>query len=156
MTFAAAWAAVQSARKIITLAAVLVSAAAIYVWGESGHRDARSVSAWARLTCSAAGQEFQEGGHKRQWGTSCHAEVQRLGQLERDLQSGSLEALLAEVERRDGKQAADMALATAWARRAAQAAERMEQVDGAVSEDHVDGRWACAVNDLGGMRAPGC
>lgn len=125
--------------------------------GETAQRDAKSLASWSDLVCAEANSEFRNDElKKQQWGKQCHEAVQRLAKIETDLQAGSLEALLRDLERRDGKAAADAALAAALAKRAADAAERMEQADAAVESDRVDGSWACAVNGVGGLRAQGC
>lgn len=145
-------------RKLLTLLAVTGAAAGLYVWGETANRDARNLAVWGDLVCAEANSEFRtEDQKKRHWGNQCRLDIKRLAQIENDLQASSLDALLRDLERRDGKAAADAALAAALARRAAEAAERMEIEDASVSEDdRVGGSWGCAVNDVGGLRSHGC
>lgn len=158
MTPAEAMAAIRAGRKMLTLLAVMGVAGGLYVWGETARRDRDQLAVWGDLTCTAAGSEFRPAKvKKRQWGVACLAEVRRLGRIEGDLAKGSADALIAALDERMGKEAADAALAAVMSKRAADAAARMEAADAAVQEDdRVGAGWACAVNDLGGLRAPDC
>ena len=151
------WATIEASRKLLTMLAVLAVASGLYAWGATARRDADTLAKWGDLVCAEAASQFRVAtDRKSKWGVQCRTDIQRLAKIEDDLKTGSLDALLADLERRDGKTATDAALAAALAKRAADAAERMEQADAAVEGDRVDGSWACAVNELGGMRAPGC
>lgn len=143
----------KAGRKLLTLLAVMGVAGGLYVWGERAARDRDSLTVWSDLACTAAGAEFRpEGVKKRQWGAACLAEIKRLAEVEAQVKQGSLDALLADLERREGKEAADAALAAVLSKRTVEAVERMEAADAAVEGDRVDGGWAAAVNELGGLR----
>lgn len=153
MTPAAAIEALRAGRKMLTLLAVASAAAGLYVWGETGRRDRDALIVWGDLTCAAAGSEFRpDEVKKRQWGVACLAEVKRLVEVEKALKAQNLETLLADLERREGKEAADAALAAVMSQRAADAVARMEAADAAVEGDRVGSDWAAAVNELGGLR----
>lgn len=140
-------------RKLATLAAVIVAAAALYVWWQNAARDRDSLIAAADTICAAAGPEFRpEGVDKRQWGAACLDEVRRLRAVDVDLAKGNVEALLAEAERRAGKESVDAALAAEMSKRTAEAVEQMEAANAAVEDDRVGPGWAAAVNELGGLR----
>lgn len=142
-------------RKALTLGAVLVAAATMYVWWQTDRADRLSLITAADNICEAAGAPFRpEGVSRRQWGQVCIAEVRRLRQLEADVTQGSLSAAIAAMEAREGKQATDAALAAAAALRTDQRLQNMEAADAAVQNDVTTGAWAGSVNDLGGLRAP--
>jgi len=148
---------VKAGRKLLTLLAVMGVAGGLYVWGESATRDRDSLTRWGDQACEAAASPFRpKGVKKRQWGAACLIEIRRLAQVERDLKQGSLDALLDDLERREGKEAADAALAAAMSKRTAEVVARMEAADAAVQEDdRVGAGWAAAVNELGGLRNRG-
>ncbi|WP_436355687.1 hypothetical protein [Brevundimonas sp. CEF1] len=153
MTPAAAIEALKAGRKMLTLLVVASAAAGLYVWGETARRDRDALIVWSDLTCTAAGSEFRPAEtKKRQWGVACLAEVKRLAAVEEAVKTQNLEALLADLERREGKEAADAALAAVMSQRAADAVVRMEAADAAVEGDRVGSDWAAAVNELGGLR----
>lgn len=140
-------------RKFLTLLVVLVGAAAIYFWLEKAKDDRAQLLNAASRICDTAGEPFQpEGSEQADWGRSCLGRVTALKAFHEDARQGSLDAMLADLERREGKEAADAALAAAYARRANDALTRMEAADAAVANDHVGGDWAAAVNDLAGLR----
>lgn len=144
-------------RQFIILLLVGGMAAFGYVHWRSAAADRDGLMHWADQTCEAAGRSFRpEGASMGNWGGACLSEVRRLAKVEEDLKQGSLDSLLQDLERREGKTATDAALAAVMAKRAADAAERMERVNGAVENDIVGGSWACAVNELGGLRSPDC
>lgn len=145
--------ALKAGRKLLTLLAVASAAGGLYVWGETARRDRDALIVWSDLTCTAAGSEFRPAAaKKRQWGVACLAEVKRLVDLEQALKTQNIVTLLADLERREGKEAADAALAAAMAQRTADAVARMEAADAAVQGDRVGSDWAAAVNELGGLR----
>ncbi len=142
-------------RKAITLVVVLGAAATIYVWWQNAENNRRSLIAAADGICEAAGSPFRPQGVKNsEWGLACLVEVRRLREVESQIAARSLDAMLADLERREGKEAADAALAAVLSKRTADAVLRMERADAAVEQDRVGGDWAAAVNELGGMREP--
>lgn len=164
MSVAAVIAGVKAGRKFWTLLAVIVAAGGFYVQWQFA-RDAATRAAADRASliaaddgiCEAVNAPFRPAGVQRQaWGMACIVEARRLGRIEGDLARGSADALIAALDERMGKEAADAALAAAMSKRTAEAVARMEAADAAVEGDRVGGGWACAVNDLGGLRAPGC
>lgn len=143
-------------RKAATLVAVLVGAATVYVWWQAAAADKASLIAASDAICEASGSPFRpEGARKREWGSSCLTEVRRLRAIDVDLAKGNVETLLAEAERRAGKESVDAALAARMSERTAAAVQRMEAADAAVQDDVATGAWAGSVNELGGLRAPG-
>ena len=145
--------ALKAGRKLLTLLAVASAAGGLYVWGETARRDRDGLIVWSDLTCTAAGSEFRPAdAKKRQWGVACLAEVKRLVDVEQALKTQNIVTLLADLERREGKEAADATLAAAMAQRTADAVARMEAADAAVQGDRVGSGWAAAVNELGGLR----
>jgi hypothetical protein len=144
-------------RKLLTAAALLVAAAAMWAAWRDAERNRQSLILAADGMCAAAGSEFRPAGAaRRDWGVACLDDVRALAAFKADTVAGSLQVALDAMERRQGKEAADAALAAAIARRNQETLERMEAADAAVEGDQVGGPWACAVNDLAGLRAPGC
>lgn len=140
-------------RKALTLLVVLVGAAAIYVWLEKAKDDRAQLLTAANRICDTAGEPFQPVGSKQsEWGQRCLGRVAALAAFHDQTRQSSLDAMLADLERREGKEAADAALAAAYARRANDALSRMEAADAAIENDRVAGGWAAAVNDLAGLR----
>lgn len=150
---AAALALFHTYRKFLTLLVVLAGAAAVYFWLEKAKDDRALLLTQAREICASAGEPFQpEGSRQKDWGKRCNGRVVALVAFRDQVRSGSLDAMLADLERREGKQAADAALAAVYAKRATDALTRMEAADAAVKDDRVGGDWAAAVNDLAGLR----
>lgn len=148
----AALALLKSNRKFLTLLVVMAAAAAAWFWLEKAKDDRTHLLTRAREICTAAGEPFQpEGARQKDWGLACQGRVVALVQYRDKVRAGSLDAMIADLERREGKEAADAALAAAYARRANDALTRMEAADAAVKDDHVGGDWAAAVNDLAGL-----
>lgn len=140
-------------RKFLTLLVVLAGAAFAYFWLEKAKDDRALLLIQAREICATANVPFQpEGSRQKEWGRLCNRRVAELVVYQAKVQSGSLDAMLADLERREGKQAADAALAAVYAKRATDALTRMEAADAAVEDDRVGGDWAAAVNDLAGLR----
>lgn len=143
----------QTYRKFLTLLLVLAGAAAAYFWMEKAKDDRALLLTQAREICASAGEPFQpEGSKQRDWGKRCNGRVAALVAFRDQVSSGSLDAMIADLERREGKEAADAALAAVYAKRATDALARMEATDAAVKDDRVGGGWAAAVNDLAGLR----
>lgn len=158
-------AALKEYRKVATVVVCAGVAAAFYIqWqsakdaGAKAAADKASLIAAAEGTCLALNSQFRpDGVHREQWGMACLNEARRLGRIEGDLAKGDAAALIAALDERMGKEAADAALAAAMSKRTAETLARMEVADAAVQNDNkVGAGWACAVNDLGGLRAPGC
>lgn len=143
---------VDQHRRFLTLALVVIAAAALWAWGAMARREAAELAAWAERTCAAAGAEFRPAGTRR--GQACGARVQALAKYERDTLSGSLKALTEAQAARDAKQSADAARAAKAAELTRAAVERMEGADAAVQDDRVGGDWLGALNGLGGLRDP--
>lgn len=140
-------------RRFLTLLVLLIGAAAAYFWLEKAKADRALLLIQAREICATVNVPFQpEGSRQKDWGRLCNRRVAELVDYQDKVQSGSLDAMLADLERREGKQAADAALAAVYAKRATDALTRMEAADAAVENDHVGGDWAAAVNDLAGLR----
>ena len=140
-------------RKFLTLLVVLAGAAFVYFWLEKAKDDRDLLLTQAREICATAGEPFQpESSKQKDWGRRCNGRVAALVSFRDQVRSGSLDAMLADLERREGKQAADAALAAVYAKRATDALTRMEAADAAVKDDRVGGDWAAAVNDLAGLR----
>lgn len=147
-------------RKVLTLLAVLVVGAGFYVqWqtAEIGRQraaaDRASLIGAADATCAALGSQFRPVGVKReQWGMACLAEAGRLGRIEGDMAQGSLDVAIDAMERRNGKESTDAALAAQMSKRTAEAVQHMEAADAAVQNDRVGAGWAAAVNELGGLQ----
>ncbi|WP_312145393.1 hypothetical protein [Brevundimonas sp.] len=164
MSIAATLLALKEYRKVATVVVCAVVAAAFYIQWQSAKdaaakasADRASLIAAADGTCLALNSQFRPDGVRReQWGMACLNEARRLGRIEGDLAKGDAAALIAALDERMGKEAADAALAAVMSERAAEAVARMEAADAAVENDRVGAGWACAVNDLGGLRAPGC
>ncbi len=165
MSIAATLLALKEYRKVATVVVCAGVAAAFYVqWqtakdaGAKAAADRASLIAAADGICLALNSEFRpQGVSREQWGMACLSEARRLGRIEGDLAKGDAEALIAALDERMGKEAADAALAAAMSKRTAETLARMEAADAAVQSDNkVGAGWACAVNDLGGLRAPGC
>lgn len=159
-----ALAALKEYRKVATVVVCAGVAAAFYIqWQTAKDAAAKATADRASLIaasdglCLALNSEFRPVGVRRaQWGLACLNEARRVGRIEGDLAKGSADALIAALDERMGKEAADAALAAAMSKRTADAVARMEAADAAVENDRVGAGWACAVNDVGGLRAPGC
>lgn len=140
-------------RRFLTLLVLLIGAATVYFWLEKAKGDRALLLSQAREICATVNVPFQpEGSRQKDWGRLCNKRVAELVDYQDKVQSGSLDAMLADLERREGKQAADAALAAVYAKRATDALTRMEAADAAVKDDRVGGDWAAAVNDLAGLR----
>ncbi len=140
-------------RRFLTLLVLLIGAATVYFWLEKAKGDRALLLSQAREICATVNVPFQpEGSRQKDWGRLCNRRVAELVDYQDKVQSGSLDAMLADLERREGKQAADAALAAVYAKRATDALTRMEAADAAVKDDRVGGDWAAAVNDLAGLR----
>lgn len=143
-----------------TLFLIMAVGAAFYVqWqlaataAARAERDRTSLIHAADGICEAINSPFRPTGVKReQWGMACIAEARRVGRMEGDLNAGTAEALLQGLDARMGKEAADALLAAAYAKRAAEAASRLESANAAVEGDVATGAWAGAVNDAAGLR----
>lgn len=150
-------AALKEYRKFLTLLVVLVGAAAIYFWLEKAKDDRAMLLAQATGVCAEAGATFQpEGSKQKQWGQACAAHVRSLRAFREETRKGEAEILRATLERQLGKTNADAVLAAIYAKRANEALIRMEAENAKVENDVVGAGYACALNDLGGLRADGC
>lgn len=145
-------------RKFAILLIVGGVAALFYVLWTQAQADRDGLIRWGDQTCEAAGAAFRpHEAPKRAWGAACLIEVRRLAKVEKDLHTATAADLIAALDERMGKEAADAALAAAMSKRTAETLARMEAADAAVQNDNkVGAGWACAVNDLGGLRAPDC
>ena len=140
-------------RKFAILLMVGGVAAVFYVLWTQAQADRDGLIRWGDQTCEAAGASFRPyEAKKRAWGAACLIEVRRLAKVENDLHAATAAELIAALDARMGKEAADAALAAAMAKRTAEAVARMEAADAAVQDDRVGGDWAAAVNELGGLR----
>lgn len=150
-------AALKEYRKFLTLLVVLVGAAAIYFWLEKAKDDRAMLLAQATGVCAEAGVAFQpEGSKQKQWGQACAQQVRALRAYREETERGSADILRATLERQLGKNNADAVLAAIYAKRANEALIRMEAENAKVENDVVGAGYACALNDLGGLRADGC
>jgi len=151
----AAWELLKHGRKWLTLLAVLIAAATVYVWWQAAARDRDSLIAAADNICAASGASFRPEKVKPEaWGKACLAEVTRLRAFELGVANASAAELIEAMERRDGKAATDAALAAEFARRTNQHLLEMEKADAAVQGDRVGGDWAVGLNNLGRLRDP--
>jgi len=147
-------------RQWLTLLAVLIAAATIYVWWQRAEAGRLDLIARADGICEAAGTPFRTALIKgrtvtlrqKHWGVACLAEARRLNAIPDQLNAASLDAMLEDLERREGREAVDAALANRQSKRAADAVARMEAADAAVLDDKTTGAWAGAVNDAAGLR----
>lgn len=143
-----------------TLFLIMAVCGAFYVqWQLSATAAARaaadraSLIAFGDMVCEAINAPFRPEGVKRpMWGAACLIEARRVGALESDLNAGTAEALLQGLDQRMGKEATDALLAAAYAKRAADAADRLENANAAVQDDVATGAWAGAINDRAGLR----
>lgn len=143
-----------------TLILALVVAGAFYAqWqlaataAAAAERNIASLTAAADGICEAIHSPFRPEDVKReQWGLACLTEARRVGRLESDLNAGTADALLQGLDERMGKEAADALLAAAYAKRAAETADRLESANAAVENDRANGAWAGAINDRAGLR----
>lgn len=153
MNPAAAWEAFKAGRKLLTLVAVLVAAATVYVWWQTAEKNRTSLIAAADGICEAAGQPFRpQGVENRDWGLTCLERVRWLRRVETDLANESLNTAIDAMNDQAAKVNADASRAASMARRTDQRLQRMEQADAAVQDDIVGPSWAGSVNDLGGLR----
>lgn len=134
----------------------VVAAASLYGWGLAGRLDRDQLLAISERTCEAVGVQFRPDGEKKTRGVACQAEIRRLVKLEKDLVAGSLDELVREIERREGRAAVDAGLATLYRERIAAAEVAYREAEDGVAGDQVGRDWACAVNELGGLRGRGC
>lgn len=153
MTPLAAWEAFKAGRKMVTLVAVLIAAATVYVWWQNAENNRLSLIAAADRICEASGVPFRpEGVPSREWGLTCLEKVRWLRDVESDLATESLTTAIDAMNTRAAKESADAARAATMARRTDERVQRMEQADAAVKDDIVGPSWAGSVNDLGGLR----
>lgn len=140
-------------RKFLLFLLVMGAAAGLWFWMEKAKDDRALLLTQAREICAVAGEPFQpEGSKQKDWGRACRGRVVALVSFRDQVRTGSLDAMIADLERREGKEAADAALAAVYAKRATDALTRMEAADAAVKDDRVGGDWAAAVNDLAGLQ----
>lgn len=160
---AAALTFIRAKRKVLTLLLALAVAAAFYIqWQAAAIDRANARTNAARLlgysdtVCAALGVVAPAEGAKKAdrdgWAARCLSEAQRLGAIEGELATGSLDVVLDAMERQHSKEQVDAALAAAMSKRTADAVANMEAANAAIEDDRVGGGWAAAVNDLGGLR----
>lgn len=163
---AAALAFVGANRRMLTLLLALGIGAAFYVQWQAAALDrsraatnAANLLGYSDTVCAALGvvapAKTAGKADRDRWATACLAEAQRLGAIEEDLAQGTADSLLSGLDARMGKEQADALLAAALAKRAAEAAERLEDANAAVENDVARGAWAGAINDAAGLRQPG-
>lgn len=144
-------------RKFLTLVLVLIAGAAAYFWMEKAKADRAGLLAQAREICATSGEPFQpEGSKQADWGRRCNGRVAALVRFHAETVSGSNEVLRHALERQLGKSDADAVLAAIYAKQASEALTRMEAENAKVENDVVGAGYACALNDLAGLRADGC
>lgn len=144
-------------RKFLTLVLVLVAGAAAYFWMEKAKADRAGLLAQAREICATSGEPFQpEGSKQSDWGRRCNGRVAALVRFHNETNAQSVDQLLAALDKQLGKDQTDAALAAAMSKRTAQAVANMEAANAAVENDRVNAGFACALNDLGGLRGAGC
>ncbi len=142
------------ARKMLTLLAVVMAAATVYVWWQNAERNRLTLMAAADNICEAAGVPFRpEGVRHRDWGLACLTEVRRLSKVESDLQSASMTAAIQAMNERADLETRDAARAAEMARRTDQRVQNMEAADAAIEGDRAGPGWASALNELGGLRS---
>ncbi len=140
-------------RSWLTLLALGAAAAALW-WQFAIMRDERDrFRHWADVVCAHAGTTFAPAANSQlSAGIQCQAEVAALAKFRTDQARLTATTLADAARRRDAKGAADLAIATAAARSAADAAHAMETANAALVTDHVDPAWFAAFNRLAGLQ----
>lgn len=154
---------IAGARGTLTLLALAIVAGGLYAWGATIRADRDRLIIWADRACARTGTGFaaatvELADGKRQSftrGVQCEQRIANLSAFERDSINATSAALIAAIETRDRKTAADVAEARKYAARAQAAAAQMEQANAQIStDDRVGGAWFGALNRLGGLRPP--
>jgi len=118
--------------------------------------DRDSIARWADVTCALTGKVYRAPGMKREeWGRACQSEIQALADFRRNTTETTNTAMANHLKTQVEQAAADLAAARRANEQTARALKRMEAADASVKDDHVGGDWFGALNELGGLRAPG-
>lgn len=150
-------------RKMLTILLALAVGSAFYVqWQFAALSASRAATAHAKLlgysdaVCGSLGVPLPapdaDAETRGAFAAACQAEAGRLGAIEGDLATGSLDTVLDAMARQHGKEQVDAALAAAMSKRTADAVAQMEAANAAIEDDRVGSGWAAAVNELGGVR----
>jgi hypothetical protein len=153
--FKAGWGILTGHRDWLTLLAVAAAAAALYYQWASVQSERDKVVALASEICTAVDSSFSPDGEKtKDRGKACIVRVRYLARLERDTAKVTAEALAKASSARDTKTARDIASATAAARTAADAAQKMETENAKIDKsDRVGADWFSALSGLAGLRS---
>lgn len=155
--------------RYLVLLGVGALAASAAVWGMWGQAQRETLAVWAAKTCAAAGVPFDPRVIRKEPPTGCRARVAALADGERaalafraELSRQTTDALLAELDSRLKREAADAGAARRLEARAAQAAEAFKRQekeldharDGAEAEAELSADWWAAYAGLAGVRPP--
>lgn len=147
-----AWAAFASRREWLTLLAVALAGAALYVAFERVRHDRDAWAQAAATSCFAAGADRDEATAALQRDRACLDRITTLAAFRRDSDAETARLLAQEAERRASSSAADAAHAGADAQAARAAANRMEEENGKIRDDRVGPGWFDALNHVAGLR----
>ena len=139
-------------RADLTLLAVAVAAAGLWVAYASTKAELIETTHRAERICAAAGNAYQPA--KGKPGEACARAVTRLARFKSEAQSQTNEALLAAMHVREAKQARDTAEREARLDARLAALSAMHTAEEQIHDDQVSGSWFAALNRLAGLRAP--
>jgi len=140
-------------RADLTLLAVALAAAGLWVAYASTKAELTETTLRAEQICAAAGSAYQPATGKP--GEACARQVTRLTAFKSEAQDKTNEALLAAMHAREEKQARDAERRQARLESRLAALSAMHTAEEEVHDDQVTGSWFAALNRLAGLRAPG-
>jgi hypothetical protein len=144
--------AIASRRDWLTLLAVALVGAGLYVAFERVRHDRDAWAQAAATSCFAAGAARKEATAALRRDRACLDRITALAAFRRDAEAATARLLAEEAQRRERASAADAAHAGADARAARDAATKMEEENAKVRDDQVGPGWFDALNHVAGLR----
>ena len=139
-------------RADLTLLAVALAAAGLWVAYASTKAELTATTLRAEQICAAAGSEYQPASGKP--GEACARQVTRLAAFKAEAQDKTNETLLAALHAREEKQARDAERRQARLESRLAALSAMQNAEDDIRDDQVASDWFAALNRLAGLRAP--
>ena len=139
-------------RDYLTLLIVAGTAAGLYAAFAKVRAERDDLKAMAERICASAGASFEA--DQGDPGVACARTVRELAAFRRDTQAATAERLIAAMQAREHKQAADARRRAAAHEAARAATATMNTAEEQIHDDEVTGSWFAALNALAGLRAP--
>lgn len=139
-------------RADLTLLAVALAAAGLWVAYASTKAELTETIHRAERICAAAGSAYQPAEGKP--GEACARQVARLAAFKSEAQDKTNETLLAALHAREEKQTRDAERRQARLESRLAALSAMHTAEDNIRDDQISGSWFAALNRLAGLRAP--